>query len=222
MPTNRNVVLVNNEIYHIFNRGVEKRQIFMNSRDYGRAIETFRFYQYSNPSVKYSKFLALNTSLKKAFLENLTTHPKLVEIIAYCLMPNHFHFLLQQINENGISKFIANFTNSYTKYFNTKYERVGNLVQGPFKAVHIEKNEQLLHVNRYIHLNPVTAFLIKPEQLRNYKWSSYRGYLDSSGLAANSAVVLGQFKTVVDYERFVLDQVDYARTLDSIKHLILE
>ena len=92
-------------------------------------------------------------------------------------MGNHFHFLIKQASDNGISKFMANFTNSYTKYFNTKHQRVGPLFQGVFKAVHVDSDEQLIHLSRYIHLNPVMGFVIKAEELKDYKWFSYPNYI---------------------------------------------
>lgn len=93
-------------------------------------------------------------------------------------MPNHFHLLLKQTKENGISKLVANFQNSYTRYFNLKNERVGPLFQGVFKALRVKTDEQLIHVSRYIHLNPYSSSVIKSfEELKRYPWSSVEEYL---------------------------------------------
>lgn len=156
--------------------------------------------------------------------ENLKKdYEKLVEIVCFCLMPNHFHFMLKQKMENGISSFVSNFTNSYTRYFNKKHDRIGPLFEGIFKAVRIESEEQLIHTSRYIHLNPVSSYLIEPEELENYHWSSYLEFL---GFSDNNLVVkdliLDFFSSVEAYKKFVLDQVDYARQLELIKHLTLE
>ena len=83
-------------------------------------------------------------------------------------MPNHFHLLLKQTIDNGISHFLSKFTNSYTKYFNTKYNRVGPVFQGVFKSVHIESDEQLMHLSRYIHLNPVVSAVVEKQNLLSY------------------------------------------------------
>src|SRR3990172_6410842 len=162
MPTNRKLVFVNDEIYHVFNRGVEKRPTFINKWELKRAILTLDYYRFAKLPIKLSKFLILPNSDQTKLLESIKKDcEKLVEIICFCLMPNHFHFLLKQKVDKGIPIFISNFTNSYTKYFNTRNERVGPLFQGIFKAVRIESEEQLIHVSRYIHLNPVSSFLIK-------------------------------------------------------------
>jgi len=224
MPTNRKVVFANDEIYHIFNRGVEKRPTFTDKRELDRGIKTLDFYRFANLPLKLSKFLVLSESEKTKFIQKVQADSqKLVQIICYCLMPNHFHFLVKQVKEKGVSIFAANFTNSYTKYFNTKHERVGPLFQGLFKAVRVESDEQLIHVSRYIHLNPVSAFLIRPDQLESYQWSSYLEYLDlSSEKIADKEIVLDLFSSKEKYRQFVLDQVSYARELENIKHLVLE
>lgn len=224
MAANRKTVFANGEIYHIYNRGVEKRPTFTSRREFERAIETLEYYRFAKPPYRFSHFIRLDKELKDLALKKLSANEKLVEFLAYCLMPNHFHFLLRQIADNGISKFAANFTNSYTKYFNTKHDRIGPLCQGIFQGVHVESDEQLVHVSRYIHLNPVSSFLIKPEQLEKYEWSSYPTYLNTKA----SEVV--EKRTILDffsngpnkYKRFVLDHVDYARNLERIKHLALE
>ncbi len=224
MPTNRKVVFANDEIYHVFNRGVEKRSTFTTKRELDRGVQTLDFYRFADLLLKLSKFLTLPEEEKEKFIQNIKRdHKKLIEIVCYCLMPNHFHFLLKQKLGNGISTFTSNFTNSYTKYFNTRHERLGPLFEGVFKAVHIESDEQLIHVSRYIHLNPVSSFLIGPEQLESYAWSSYPEYLGLSNQnIADKEIVLDFFHSKKKYKQFCLDQVDYARKLEQIKHVTLE
>lgn len=224
MATNRKLVFANDEIYHVFNRGVEKRPTFTNKRELDRALLTLDYYRYDELPLKLSKFLIANEILKEQILENLKKdYEKLVEIVCFCFMPNHFHLLLKQKMENGISIFVSNFTNSYTRYFNTKHERIGPLFEGIFKAVRVVSDEQLVHVTRYIHLNPVSSFLVEPEDLESYKWSSYPSFL---GLSENNFIVkdivLDFFSSTKDYKKFVLDQVDYARQLEQIKYVSLE
>lgn len=223
MPTNRKLVFANGQFYHVFNRGVERRHTFTTSKEFVRAYETLKYYRFANLPLRFSKFLTLNKEEKEKFIVKLDRKNTLVEIIAYCFMPNHFHFLLRQNKDNGTSKFMANFQNSYSKYFNKKNERTGPLFEGLFKAVLVESDEQLLHLTRYIHLNPVTPYLINEEELPNYEWSSFPEYLnhkEGSFIAAD--VALNFFKSSEKYNQFVLDQVEYARTLDAIKHALLE
>ncbi|OGD95728.1 hypothetical protein A3F02_00040 [Candidatus Curtissbacteria bacterium RIFCSPHIGHO2_12_FULL_38_9b] len=221
MPSNRKIVFANGEYYHLFNRGVERRPVFTNKREFLRAVALINFYRFDKPSLRYSKFLALSEEQKPNFLASLDE--KTVEVIAFCLMGNHFHFLVKQVKDNGISKFMANFMNSYTKYFNTKYQRVGPLFQGAFKAVHIESDEQLLHLSRYIHLNPVSSFMVKPQELKDYQWSSYPDY---TGIAdvnfVDSESVMNFFKNPIKYEEFVLDQADYTKKLTAVEHLTID
>lgn len=145
---------------------------------------------------------------------------KIVEVLTYCLMPNHFHLLIKQLKEDGITEFISKLSNSYTKYYNTKYSRVGPLFQGEFKAVLIENDAQLIHVSRYIHLNPISSFLIK--DLSTYPWSSYGEYINNINGICSKEQILGYFKSIKDYQQFVSDQIGYAQELELIKHQIIE
>lgn len=211
--SSRTVPFVNGEYYHIFNRGVAKMQIFSNSYDYNRFMKTFLYYIIDGAKPKFSIFTPTTTELDNT--------KRIVDVICYCLMPNHFHFFLQQKREGGITEFLSKLSNSYTKYFNVKNHRVGPLLQGEFKAVHVEKNEQLLHLSRYIHLNPLVGYIIK--DLEDYRWSSYLEYI---GLIKNSIcskeIILDQFKSPAEYKQFVLDQEDYGKQLEMIKHQLID
>lgn len=212
MPS-RIIPFVNNEYYHIFNRGVAKMQIFNNSYDYTRFMETALYYLLDGPKPKFSIFSPTTTILN--------TNKKIIEIICYCLLPNHFHFLLQQKREGGITEFLSKLSNSYTKYFNIKNKRIGPLLQGDFKAVHIETNEQLLHLTRYIHLNPLVGYITK--DLDVYQWSSYPEYISiTNSSVCNKGVILDQFPSPDAYKQFVLDQEDYGKKLEMIKHQLLD
>lgn len=215
---NRRIILNSEEVYHIFNRGVDKRELFPNARYYKRAFIAANFYQFTDLPCKLSDFLEWPIREQEKFY--ITNSARLVEIIAYCLMPNHFHFILKQITDNGISDFIANFCNSYGKYFNTKNERSGHLFQGRFKGVHVESDQQLVNLSRYIHMNPVSSSLISINDLSDYSWSSYPEYLDKTGIKiCKPDLVLSQFQSVQQYETFVLDHVDYLKTLEGMKFL---
>lgn len=223
MPSNRKTVLANGEYYHIYNRGVEKRPVFTNRFEYLRAIDSINFYRYGELLLRYSKYLNLSKDNKSSFLKSLNKSRLQIEIVAFCLMGNHFHFLVKQLQDNGIVKFMAKFQNSYTKYFNTKHKRVGPLFQGVFKSVRVEDDKQLVHLSRYIHLNPVLSFDIHSEGLKHYQWSSYPDFLGIINTQiVNPEVVLDLFKSRADYEKFVLDQIDYAKQLEMIKHLSID
>jgi len=223
VATLRKTILANDQFYHIFNRGVEKRDIFTDKREYKRALGTLKYYQYRNLAIKFSKFLVQTPQNQEKILTQIVKPGnKLVDIVSFCLMPNHFHFLIKQLSDNGISTFIANFTNSYTKYFNTKHDWNGSLIQGPFKSVYIESNEQLIHLSRYIHLNPVTSYIIKEKGLESYPWSSLKEYLESEEAFCQKEIITKQFHSVNDYKNFVFDQISYSQELDKIKHLIIE
>lgn len=224
MP-HRRVVITPGEIYHVFNRSVGKIPIFIGTREYTRALEVLDFYRYGKPPLKFSRYNVLSKEQKAAFLNNLKTqHPKIVEVFAFCLMPNHIHLLLRENEVKGISTLMRNFQNSYAKYFNTKFERTGTLFQSMFKAVRIETDAQLLHVCRYIHLNPLTSYLVRDAtELDNYQWSSWMDYNNGSESdLVNTPFISGHFPTKEKFRAFTLDQIDYQRKLDEIKHLLLE
>lgn len=220
----RKITLATDEVYHVLNRGVAKQPIFNDDCDYTRATNLLNYYRFNKPNIRFSYFIRLTKTLKDNFWNNLQkTSQPLVEIISYCLMPNHFHLLLKQLREKGISIFMSNFQNSYAKFFNLKYQRPGPLYQSIFKAVRVENNDQLLHVNRYIHLNPFSSRLVEIDKLLEYPWSSFPHYLGNiQSPFIKSALVLDQFKSLEAYRKFVFDQAGYQRKLNDIKHLILE
>lgn len=200
--------------YHIFNRGVEKRQIFSSDHDYQRFLNTIYYYLFSGPKPRFSTF-------RKFKLKEFYLKPKIVEIISYCLMPNHFHLLVKQDSEGGIHEFMSKLLNSFTKYYNTKHNRIGPLFQGQFKAVLVETDEQLVHLSRYIHLNPLISDLTT--KLEDFKYSSYPEF---AGLRKDGFCfmipVLSFFKDSKDYKRFVSDNESYGRDIHRIKQLLLE
>lgn len=140
-------------------------------------------------------------------------------------MANHFHLILKQTETGGIQKFLANLQNSYVKFFNLRHNRKGPLFQSAFRAVHIETEEQLLHTARYVHLNPSTAYIVEPSNLTSYVWSSLPDYFgERSNLIVeiSKEMVISLAGGPAKYKSFVLDQADYQRELDKIKHLTLE
>lgn len=221
----RKTILANGETYHVFNRGVNHQLIFMDNGDYPRALEISSFYRFSKPRLRFSFYNRLPTEEKLSFWKELEEkNQKIVTIFCFCFLPNHFHFLLRQEKENGISKFLANFQNSYTRYVNTRHARSGHLFQGQFKAVRIENDNQFLHTSRYIHLNPYASYVVRTvDQLKKYPWSSLPQYINSESEGiCEIKNILSSFSSSKQYLQFVLDQKDYQRTLKDIGHLLLE
>ncbi|MBI2430899.1 MAG: transposase [Candidatus Levybacteria bacterium] len=219
----RLVPLITNEIYHVFNRGINRQPIFTTKREYQRAVDSIMFYRFANPPVRLSKFLRFESDRQNEILQMLETREPLVQIFSYCFMPNHFHLLIKQKKDNGIARFISNVQNSYTRYFNTRHQRDGALLLNQFKAVLIETDEQFLHVSRYIHLNPYTGYLVKyHNELETYAWSSFPDYLKNNSSFVTKDLLMSFFRTVGQHKKFVLDQADYQRRLKEIEHLTFE
>ena len=165
--------------YHIYSRGIEKRTIFQDDADYRRFLNKVKLY-----GDKYK-----------------------ISVLVYCLMPNHYHLLINQKTDLIVSLFIQRLNLAYSMYFNKRYERVGPLFQGRFKAKLIQTDEYLLHLSRYIHLNP-RELLPKNKALQIYIWSSYRTYLGLRhvDLLTDSSTILNYFSMTNpnrDYKKFV-------------------
>lgn len=221
----RKTIFAQGELYHVFNRSVAKLPLFSISADYRRFLDLTDYYHYFNTPMSFSLLRKIGVDVRRQILKELhDKNPLHVEILAFCLMNNHYHFLLKQLTSNGITKFISNVQNSYAKYFNIRTERTGPLFQPMFRGERIESDEQLLHVSRYIHLNPTTGYLVKTENLESYPWSSLSCYLGDESCSksyVSTSMILGIISKE-KYKDFVYDQVGYQRELAKIKHLILE
>lgn len=223
MSNKRALVFVNESYYHVYNRGIDRRHTFTNKREYTRALELLTFYQYTNIPIRYSRFIEAPEKLRQSYYGTMQNSGKLVEVVAYCLMPNHFHLLIKQRKEKGIASYVSNFINAYTKYFNTKYQRIGPLFQGVFKAVFVETDEQLIHLTRYIHLNPVSSRMITTETLPLFPWSSHPHYLKrTNSELIEKTTVSTILEMIPNYEKFIIDQIAYAQELEKIKHMTFE
>ena len=216
--------LVTDNYYHIFNRGVAHQPTFLLARDYERFLLYLSYYRHKEAPVRLSKLLQIPVDTRKKILDGLETiNDSIVDIIAYCCMPNHFHILLKQRIDGGVSLFMKKVTDGYTRYYNTKHQRVGPLFQGAFKAVHISSNEQLLHVSRYIHLNPLVSAVVRDNDFLTFPWSSLQSYInDKSSPFVNPQPILENFRNSQKYLEFIKDQIDYGKRLEEIKHLTFE
>ncbi len=186
----RKQIFSSGNYYHIYNRGINRENIFFEKDNYIFFLKQLRKYFF----------------------------PDTASIVAYCLMPNHYHLLIF-LKQTNLAQTMQKFTLSYAKAINKKFARVGSLFQGPFKAVQVNKDEYLLHLSRYIHLNPVQANLVrKPE---DWVFSSYRDYIGlRNGTLIDNDVVMSQFANKIEYKKFA----EGFRTgdLKHIKNLILE
>lgn len=221
----RSVPLVTGEIYHLFNRSIARQPILIRSKDFHRFFDTVDFYRFKNPPMRYSHYNRLPLEQRRQLIGALyKTGKDMVEIFAFSFMPNHFHLLVKQILENGIKIFISQIQNSYAKYYNMKYKRTGALFQEMFKAIRIETDEQFIHVARYIHLNPLTSYIIQDyEELEQYQWTSFIDYVGKRDLIfVQKNMLRNYFSNIQKLKAFTLDQRDYQRTLEVIKHLIME
>jgi putative transposase len=216
----RKYPLRNNKVYHTFTKSIAGYEIFRDNTDFQRIINLFQYFRAQKPPLRFSVFL--DAKKKNNFNEDhFNSKNNLVEIVAYCIMPTHIHLILKQLKKNGISVFMRNVLNSYTRFFNIKNKRKGPLWEGRFKNVEVETDEQLLHLTRYVHLNPVTAGIVhKPDE---WMFSSYREFL---GLIENKNRMC-KYLNVLDvkydeYRRFVSSGKDYQKELAEIKALCLE
>ncbi|MBN1521287.1 MAG: transposase [Candidatus Aureabacteria bacterium] len=214
--------LENGYIYHVFTKTIAGFKVFNNDDEFLRILNTITYYQIEKPLVKFHRYEVLkkeNLKIKRKDLHR--SKRKIVEIIAYCIMPTHIHFVLKQIKKGGISKFMGQILNSYARYFNIKYKRKGPLWAGRFKSVLVETDEQLLHLTRYVHLNPVTSFLVNDP--KDWKYSSLAEYITHGDNQEN----LCDFKNNLDiqhlfYEKFVNDRISYQRDLKKLEELVFE
>jgi putative transposase len=201
----REVNLVENEFYHIYNRGVEKRVIFKNQADLERFLQSIKEFNTLKPiGSLYENRPRHRGSPASTASTNVMPENKspLVEIVAYCINPNHYHFLLKQISEKGIEKFMHRLGTGYSKYFNIKNKRTGPLFQGRFKAKHVDTNEYLLHLSAYINLNNKIHGRGSPAStLWKSSWEEYCGEGRPEPLS-NGAMVLEQFSSVESYKKF--------------------
>lgn len=176
----RNIIFSPDEFYHLYSRGVEKRPIFIDIEDKKRFTRLLFVCNGGNPVVY--------KTIQGRPLDEIETGEKLVAIGAYCLMPNHFHLLVKEINDGGIVKFMSKLLTAYSSYFNKKYERTGALFGSQFKSTHLDSDPYLKYIYSYIHLNPLKIFDPKWKEknldqtdienfLNHYTFSSWNDYV---------------------------------------------
>ena len=217
MPSQNTVKLyVAGGNYHAYNRGVEKRLIFLDDQDYRVFLSFLK--AYLSPQLDPNKVLEhpldKMTGSRPVRIRPLRSFAEEVSLLSYCLMPNHFHLLLYQKELNGMARFLQALCTSYSMYFNKRWKRIGTLFQGPYKAAYIDRDSYLLHITRYIHLNPKEMTGSRPVTVREYPYSSYAYYLRLKQAAwLHPEYVLGYFRSAqrrnyrdfLSYDSFVED-----------------
>jgi len=184
----RKIKFAIHEHYHIYSRGVEKRKVFINQSDYLRFVALL-YIMNQKESFRIENFLRDKSHTIKNIFKEKRGDQTLVSILGYCLMPNHFHLILYEHTEGGISKFMLKLLTAYSMYFNTKYERSGPLFIHPFRSEHISNESQYVYIFSYLHLNPISLLqkdwkhngIINQKEatifLQNYRFSSYLDFL---------------------------------------------
>lgn len=221
----RNISLAPDEFYHLYNRGTEKRNIFSIEADRERFIALLYLCNTIEPvhidDIKKSRG---STSLE-LLLESERAET-LVDICTYCLMPNHFHLLVREKEDGGISRFMQKLLTGYTMYFNKRHDRSGALFQGKYKVTHADEDRYLKYLVSYIHLNPVK--LIDPlwkengirdrksaeKYLREYRYSSYPDYLEIPRIESkiiNRTALPEYFCDTRDFENDITDWLEYQK-----------
>ena len=189
--------------HHVYNRGNDKMDIFNNQEDF----------------LNFLKRLRLVLGLEQGSSLRIQPLPKnSFSIICYCLMPNHFHFLIRQNTKIPISNLISKLCTSYSMYFNKKYDRIGGLFQDQFKSILVEDDQYLLWLSAYIHQNPAIAGLV--QNLNDYSYSSYTDYVNlKENPLVDKNLLLGM---VENYEKFVLESFNKIKSQKNMQYLILE
>ncbi|MCX6763138.1 MAG: transposase [Candidatus Moranbacteria bacterium] len=208
----RKTLLKNEEYYHIYNRGVDKRNVFEGVSDYLRFIKSLEEFNRLDPigSIYEQSFR------KKDSLGNSVS--KLVKIVAYCLNPNHYHLILKQIKDNGIEKFMHKVGLGYSKYFNHRHKRSGVLFQGKFQAINIDSNEYLLYLSAYVNKN---KFIHGYDN--EFNFSSLNEYIGKSKVSLCSKnVILKQFRNKEEYNEYLKVNAKHLKEKKELKKYLLE
>jgi putative transposase len=237
------VEFVNGERYHIYNRGTDKRDVFMDVYDYQRFLLGMREFNTGKMGVTIREMIRIEESKDEGSCRDRISADsddgQLVRVIAYCLNPNHYHFILEQVSDDGISKFMQKIGIAYTMYFNEKYHRSGSLFQGRFKAVHIDSNEYLLYLSVYVSTNnfihggknskwPYSSWLDYASDVSRNTISTFiptgfcRDWI-SAYYTCDKSIVMDQFGgSVEEYKKFAEMNAEHLKNKKMLGKYLLE
>lgn len=222
----RNHIFTEGAYYHIYNKAIDGKRPFDSMRNSQIFLHMMWFYRAHNVDVSHSKFLNLPPASQSIYTPTINDpHNSKVTILAYCLMPTHYHILIREKKKGGISAHMSKVQNAFTRFYNLKSRRSGQLFRGRFKSKPITSEEMFKHVARYIHLNPYSSQLVnKLDELKIYPSSSMKELFMSenlrSSLTTDVNLLLSFFGDKVNkYLKFVMDQADYQRTLEYCKSI---
>ncbi|CAN5644618.1 hypothetical protein BH23PAT2_BH23PAT2_03900 [soil metagenome] len=219
MPS-RNVVkeFEADAMYHVYNRGVNKGLIFTDKRDYAVFLSFLKFALLSDDeqAQKDAVDVSLLTDAQRFNMRRLGLAGK-VELVSYCLMPNHFHLLLYQYEPDAITKLMRSVGTGYSIYFNKRHERIGSLFQGVYKASRINSDAYWWHISRYIHLNPLDI----GEDYKRYEYSSYRVFMGTIRQEwVKPDFIMAEYSSLKKYEKFVDSYIPQRNNLKEIQGLL--
>jgi putative transposase len=221
----RKEVFAPGEIYHVYNRAAGAEKIFIDNFYLNEALKRVQYFKF-DVSAKYIYFNKYKKQFPSSILleKDQQRAKPLVEIYSHSIMPNHYHFVLKELISNGLTSFFSKFQMSFARLYNARNNRSGVVFQGRFKSKLISNTEQFIHIVRYVHLNPVTAYLVEFEELSNSLRSSYSEYVNSNKKynIIDSALVFRQFSSIEKFKSFHRNQVDYQRKLAFIKKILID
>lgn len=217
----RTVSFAPGEYYHIYNRGNRRQDIVRGDDDRARLLLSLFLFQHPDPPIQLAR--TVRRYVRHLVLDIPDLAQRLVELVAFVLMPNHFHSIVREVQPGGISKYMQRFLDGYTKYYNTKYEQTGHMFQGTFQAVHIEDDDQLLYCSAYIHRNPRELSGWRDRE-HEYPWSSFPDYVGTNrwGGLLKPDIVLDQTGRGDQYRRFVEMSGAKDRIMDPVLKIDVE
>lgn len=213
----RETKFANGEFYHIYNRGNNKRPIFQDLWDLKRFFQSMVEFNVVGPIGSIYE----NSFRKKELGSSTTKLQKLLDFVCYCLNHNHYHFMVKQLKDGGISEFMHKLGCGYTRYFNEKHKLNGSLFQGRYKAIHVNSNEYLLHLSSYINLNnKIHRLSSSTTKLSKSSWDEYVRPANSNKFCEKS-FILSQFKNISNYKEFAEDALKIIRERKDMEKSVL-
>ena len=208
---------IKDNCYHIFNKSIAGFKIFRSTKNKLRFLSLLDYYNNHHVQKRFSQNRSDYNNHQNVKL--FSNSSNIVKYIAYCIMPTHYHLLVKTLLDNKLSNYIGRVDNAYSHYFNKKYCRKGPLWQSRFKSVSVTNNVQLLHLTRYIHLNPTSSGLVNNPQ--DWSYSSYNDYLSNQSLLKNHLTEIS-ITNQKQYKNFVEDRIDYQKKIYLIKKKLFE